>query len=407
MQYNKIQFICDEIQLEIQVSMVDETAWLSKEQIGILFERDRSVISRHINKIFKDGELDKSTSVQFLHTSQGKTKPANRPPEYYNIDVILAVGYRLKSNKGRRLKEFVENYLKDKKTNKNEDVIIYNNGEINLSVSVSPNEETVWMNQTQMSLLFETTQQNISEHIKNIISDGELDDSVHKESLYTAQDGKTYSVLLYNLDLILAVGYRVKSKRAIQFRQWASNILKQYLLKGYALNSNRVTISQDNFVKLENELLRLKNEMNEIKEKMFVEPIKERLFFDGQYFDAYEFMVSLVAKASEQILIIDPFLDLKGLCIFKKVSRKIQIIACLSNRAKLTKAEITLFNKQYANLKTIRKDNIHDRFLILDNKECYSLGTSLNYMGNKVFDIHKIEDKDIIDAITLKASKTI
>ena len=123
---------------------------------------------------------------------------------------------------------------------KNYDLIKFKDGDIELDVNVSPNEETVWLTQKQMALLFDVSIDNISLHIKNILIEEELDCSVVEESSITANDGKKYKTKLYNLDMIISVGYRVKSKRGILFRRWANSVLKQYILQGYAVNQKRI-----------------------------------------------------------------------------------------------------------------------------------------------------------------------
>ena len=110
------------------------------------------------------------------------------------------------------------------------ELIKFEDGDFSLDVNVSPEEETVWLTQKDMALLFNVSIDNISLHIKNIINEGELDQSVFEESSITASDGKKYKTKIYNLDMIISVGYRVKSRRGIIFRKWANSILKQYLL---------------------------------------------------------------------------------------------------------------------------------------------------------------------------------
>ena len=121
--------------------------------------------------------------------------------------------------------------------NDKNEIILYQPDET-VKLEVRMSEETVWLTQQQMTILFETSKQNISLHINNIFKERELDkDSVVKEYLTTAADGKNYRTRIYNLDVIISVGYRVKSKRGTQFRIWANSILKDYLLRGYALNN--------------------------------------------------------------------------------------------------------------------------------------------------------------------------
>ncbi|MBQ2892486.1 MAG: virulence RhuM family protein, partial [Bacilli bacterium] len=135
----------------------------------------------------------------------------------------------------------------------NYDIVKFIDGEFELEVSVSPEGNTVWLTQRQMASLLMVSVDNISLHIKNILKEKELDNSVIEESSITSIDGKKYKTKLYNLDMIISVGYRVKSKRGIMFRQWANKILKEYLLKGYVINENRVIVSNDNYIELKNQ----------------------------------------------------------------------------------------------------------------------------------------------------------
>lgn len=202
MNYEIIKFENDNVELEINVSLEEETAWLSKEQMAALFDRDRSVISRHIKNIFTKGELDEESNVHFLHIAI-----SDKPIPFYSLDVVINVGRRVRSNKGLLLKTFVDEYfLKNDSLTSN--IIIYNNGNLNLAVNIAPEQETVWLNQRQIAELYETTRPNVAMHIKNILDDGELGGSVSKDFLHTAPDGKTYHTMFYNLDVILAIGFR-------------------------------------------------------------------------------------------------------------------------------------------------------------------------------------------------------
>lgn len=129
------------------------------------------------------------------------------------------------------------------------EILVFKDNGLELEVNVSPREETVWLSQKQMSELFNTTVSNVNLHIMNIFRTGELDEnSVFKESLITAADGKRYKTKLYNLDVIISVGYRVNSKRGIAFRKWSSNILKEYMLKGYSVDKVRLTSNNLNYI---------------------------------------------------------------------------------------------------------------------------------------------------------------
>ena len=161
-------------------------------------------------------------------------------------------------------------------------------------------DDTVWLTQAQMAELFLTTKQNVSLHINNIFKEEELAEiSVVKESLTTATDGKRYKTKHYNLDVIISVGYRVKSLRGTRFRQWANGILKNYLLNGYSINERMERIEQ-------------RVSITEQKIDFFVRtslPPVEGIFYDGQIFDAYRFVNDLIRKAKQAVVLIDNYVD--------------------------------------------------------------------------------------------------
>ena len=136
------------------------------------------------------------------------------------------------------------------------EIVKFNDEGIELDVNVDTSEETIWLTKEQMAKLFNRDRSVISKHISNIYKEGELDEnSTCAKNAHMGTLGvQEYNVLLYNLDVIISVGYRVKSKRGIIFRKWASSVLKEYLLKGYVINENRVTVSNENYIELRNEV---------------------------------------------------------------------------------------------------------------------------------------------------------
>ena len=193
---------------------------------------------------------------------------------------------------------------------KENEIIIYQPDE-NLALDVRVEGETVWLTQAQMVELFLTSKQNISLHINNIFKEGELDsESVVKDYLTTATDGKKYRTKYYNLDVIISVGYRVKSLRGTQFRQWANKVLKEYLLRGYALNQRLMQLED----RIDRHFSEYDRHLSELDEKVdffvrsSIQP-KEGIFFDGQIFDAYAFIAGLIRKAKKRIVVIDSYVD--------------------------------------------------------------------------------------------------
>ena len=392
-----IKFTDGDISLDVRVSVEDGTIWLSANEMAILFNVAVTTIRRIIKSTYNVDDTTKSaiSAKNASFASMVVRSSKKKPLVLYGFNVIKTVGMRFNEDIVKKLESFVNESFGMKE---NHNIIIYNNGSLSLDVTISPKEETVWLTQVQISLLFETTVSNISMHIKNILNDNELDsDSVIKDFLSTAQDNKQYLVRQYNLDMILAIGYRIKGKRAIEFRKWVSNVLKEYMIKGYAINENRAIVTADNFIRLENEIYSLKNKIeNIVKENTY---IKEKIVFKGEVFDAYELISSIVSKANNKIIIIDPYFDYQSLIFLKKVSPKVDRIIYKSRYSTLSIEEINKFIVQYGKITVVDNNDFHDRFIIIDDKECYSIGSSLNYAGTKTFGIIKIETKELVEAI--------
>lgn len=392
-----IKFTDGDISLDVRVSVEDGTIWLSANEMATLFNVAVTTIRRIIKSTYNVDDITKSaiSAKNASFASMVVRSSKKKPLILYGFNVIKTVGMRFNKDIVEKLESFVNESFGIKE---NHNIIIYNNGSLSLDVTISPKEETVWLTQVQISLLFETTVSNISMHIKNILSDKELDpDSVIKEFLNTAQDNKQYLVRQYNLDMILAIGYRIKGKRAIEFRKWVSNVLKEYMIKGYAINENRAIVTADNFLRLENEIYSLKNKIeNIVKDNSY---IKEKIVFKGEVFDAYELISSIVSKANNKIIIIDPYFDYQCLIFLKKVSPKVDRIIYKSHYSTLSIKEINKFIIQYGKITVIDNNDFHDRFIIIDDKECYSIGSSLNYAGTKTFGIIKIETKELVESI--------
>ena len=407
-QFKTIAFKDGSTSLDVRVSVEDGTIWLSAKEMAKLFNIGVSTVRRYIvltHSNNNDFDVEKKPKMNFSCTYLTNSKPLT----LYNEDVILGLANKYKYNKIDLLNTFINNQKKQKENGSNNRInnqcIIYDNGEIKIDVNVSPEEETVWLTQAQIALLFDTTQQNVSLHIKNIIEEGELfDDSVHKDYLYTASDGKQYLTSIYNLDLILAVGYRVKGQRAIEFRKWATNVLKQYLINGYAINDPRVSTYNDIILNIEKETIRLRHDVDLLEQKLDFGIIEAKVFYAGQTFDAYEYLCSIVRKATKNIRIIDPFIDDKVLVILTK-TQNVERFIYTTNPGPMRRKDIRSFKTQYGHLEIKYIKKFHDRFIIIDDAECYSIGTSINGVGLKTFAIIQLKNEYIIHNLIDLVSK--
>ena len=190
------------------------------------------------------------------------------------------------------------------------EIVKFVDGELELEVNVSPKDETVWLTQKQMAYLFDVSVDNISLHIKNMLKEKELDYSVVEESSINGNDGKKYKTKIYNLEMIMSVGYRIKSKRGIVFRRWANKILKEYLLKGYVINENRITVSNENYIELRNEVSSINNRILKIEDKVFDKEYSlNKILYNEQFYDAYTLIQQIFENAKDEIIIIDNYID--------------------------------------------------------------------------------------------------
>ena len=271
---------------------------------------------------------------------------------------------------------------------KNE-IILYHSNELAEHIEVRIEEETVWLTQQQIAALFNQTKQNISLHINNCFKENELESiSVVKDSLTTAKDGKAYKTKYYNLDVIISIGYRVKSKQGTQFRIWANKILKDYLLKGYAIN-NRMNRLEDN-------VETIANKINQIELQINTHLIPTQgVFFDGQVFDAYTLTSKIIKTAKQSIVLIDNYIDETSLTHLAKKKKEVQVFLLTKTISKALALDVKKANEQYGhfNIKTFAQS--HDRFLIIDNKDVYHLGASLKDLGKKWFAFSKMDKHSV------------
>lgn len=270
--------------------------------------------------------------------------------------------------------------------NQHQNEIIIYQPDSTLSLDVRVENETVWLTQAQMTDLFQTTRNNITMHIRNIFKEGELEeDSVCKESLLTATDGKRYKTKYYNLDVIISVGYRVKSLRGTHFRQWANKVLKEYLLKGYSINQRFVYLEN----RIDRKLLEHDRRLDELTDRVdfFVKtsiPPREGVFFDGQIFDAYSLVNDLIRSAKSRIVLIDNYADDSVLKQLDKRCDGVKATLYSPPSNKTIIQDIKRHNAQYPAIMLKTYHKAHDRFLIVDD-EVFHIGASLKDLGKKLF----------------------
>lgn len=253
------------------------------------------------------------------------------------------------------------------------EIILYQpDGTLKLEVRLE--DETVWLNRQQLSNLFDRDIKTIGKHIGNALKEELSGMSVVAKFATTAADGKTYQVEYYNLDMILSIGYRVKSRRGVEFRQWANQVLKDYLLKGYSINRR---IEQ-----LEKTVAR-HDERIEFFVRTSLPPV-EGIFFEGQIFDAYAFASDLVKSARQRIVLIDNYVDESTLMLLSKRKPEIEATIFTARISQALQLDIQRYNAEYPPITVNEYRQSHDRFLIID-ADVYHIGASLKDLGKKWF----------------------
>lgn len=275
------------------------------------------------------------------------------------------------------------------------EIVMYQPDET-IRLEVRMEDETVWLNLNQLVTLFQSSKSNISEHIKNIYEQKELNMSATVRKFRTVQQEGNRSVVrtlaYYNLDAIISIGFRVNTAKGIEFRQWANSVLRNYLLKGYAINQRLVNLENSIDNRFESQNARIN--AIETKVDFFVRsslPPVEGIFFDGQIFDAYHFVADLIRKATRSIVLIDNYVDDSVLAILDKRQSGVSATIYTQKISQQLQLDISKHNAQYPPVKVELFNKAHDRFLLIDD-EVYHIGASIKDLGKKWFAFTLMKD---------------
>lgn len=243
--------------------------------------------------------------------------------------------------------------------------------------------------------MFSKSKSTINEHIKNILNcELRASEVTRKFGKSELSSIKTKPIFYYNLDLILAVGYRVNSKKGIMFRKWANQVLKEYLLKGFVINENRVTVSNENYIELKNEVASINNRLLKIEDKVLDKDYRvNKIFFNGEFYDSYALIQQIFESATFEIIIIDNYVDRSILDRLVVKEKNVNVVIYTNQSGcKLIKSDISKFISQYGKLDIKYTNNIHDRYIIIDSVKLYHVGHSLKDLGKKIFSISELEN---------------
>ena len=280
-------------------------------------------------------------------------------------------------------------------------VVVYQPDET-VRLDVRLEENTVWLTQGQMTELFQRDRTVITRHINNVFAEGELDEKSNVHFLHIPISDKPIKV--YSLNVIISVGYRVKSLRGTQFRIWATNVLREYLLRGYAF-SLRLNQLED---RVDRRISKTEADVAELKDKVdfFVQtqtPPLKGVFYNGQLWDARALVLKLIASAKRSLILIDNWATSEVLDLFAKKRKGVKVTVFTSKHYdnkhvphhKISPAAIATFNAQYPKLAVRYNELFHDLFLIIDDRELYLIGASLKDLDGKCFGFTKMDFREI------------
>ncbi len=317
--YQLIKFEDGDFSLDVYQLDADKTIWLSTNQMAKLFDKTSRTIINHIKRLplLYDQRSSNALFLEEQRKSNGnsngnenvlyfRVEGVDQKVATYSIEVVEYIGKRIRSNRLDAFLKWVSglNYntnISAINSEKTYELVKFQDGDFSLDVSVSPDEDTVWLTQEDIALLFDVDRSRITRHISNIFEEFELDEKSNVRKTHFPFSDKMVNI--YNLDVIMAVGYRVKSKRGILFRRWATLVLKEYLLKGHAINEERCLSCASNILSLQNKVESIETKINKVEEVVYSNNTKA--IHRGEIVDAYTFFRKLFFLAKNEITITD------------------------------------------------------------------------------------------------------
>ena len=372
-----------------------------KNNINLFTENNRFILTKDELDLIIENNFctanDKKCTANTDFVTANSTAKRRTFPYAFTIDGIKILSKILKPktdiirNNIQFLNEFLNKNVFSNENKKwpseakNCELVRFEDGEFSLDVNVSPYEETIWLTINQLADLYETTKNNIIMHIDNIYDENELDkNSTGKDFLTVQIEGghKVKRVLkYYNFDMLISIGYRVKSKRGYEFRKWATNILKKYMFSGSVFNEKRCLDCQSNIISLNKKYDEMNDRLNSFEK--VIDPGNEKIFFEGEIIEAYSFLRKIFFLAKKELIIIDNYADKFLLTLLEDIKVKIIIITSMNSY---------IDDKNTSNnIKIIKTNSLHGRYIIADDF-IYLIDNSINSIGKKGIYVARVYD---------------
>ena len=389
-------FIDGDLSMDVYVSIEQRNVYMKQTEIAKLLNVNQGTISRTINKI---NETQMGQVAEFQHFC---IRSGRHNVNYYGLKIIKEIGAKYNQDIVKKLEDWLEQIIVENTqevVDDNFEIVRYNQDNLDMLVRYDKENNLPWMTQKEISMLYGTDVSTISRHINDILQDDELqNNSVVANYAITGMDGKTYNTKLYHYDMILAIGYRTRTAKAISFRNWATSIIKKYIkdvIPKESSNINYLVETNSHIVKTidnhSDRLDKLEKAVESLKPKYMV-------YYRNQSFGAYLFLSAVIATACKEIFIIDPYADRFTLSILDVVGDNIKIFIVLDKPEHIDEEQQEIFSRAHLNTNiTLMKNNDeHDRFIFIDRQYGFEIGQSINTLGYYEVNINKINDKQFI-----------
>ena len=400
----KHTFIDGDFSMDINVSEEERTIYMSQKEMVKIFEISQGTISKFIKEIYQSQMGQYSSDMQIVNMIfQDRTS-------FYSLEIIKEIGQKYNPERLEKLENWLDDLLSDNNLDIIDggyEIVRYNQDNFSIPVRIDRATNSMWMTQKEISDLFETTIQNVGQHISNIFEEKELEiNSVVKKNFITALDGKMYETSIYNIDMILSVGYRIKTSKARAFRLWSNEILKRNIDAhfDYAISNYRLANRDlDSFI-ADNQELRTRVAK---LEESFAELKPTTWFFNKDHaYNAYITLSIFVSFAHSEVFIIDPYLDRFTFSLLDQARDNISIILVGSNKSNYSDVELELLRRNKRKIEIIKDNDAHGRYVFVDRRYGYVLDQSPNSIFYYDFGITSIDDITAIKQIIHKYKNT-
>ena len=397
-------FIDGDFSMDIKVSEEERTVYMSQNKVAILLEISGGTVSKYIKKLANS----KWDSVSEMEQNSNKTFPSVSTE--LEFETIKEIGQKYNPERLEKLENWLDDLFPENDidiVDGDYEIVRYNQDNLNVPIRIERATNSMWMTQKEIADLFETTIQNVGQHISNIFEEKELENmSVVKKNFITASDGKTYETSIYNIDMILSIGYRIKTSKARAFRLWSNEILKRnidahfdYAINGYPLlNRDLASIVADN--------QDLRARVNKLEES-FAELKPTTWFFNKDHaYNAYITLSIFISFAHNEVFVIDPYLDRFTFSLLDQARSDVNIVLVGSSKGNFSNEELELLERGNRKIEVIKDNDVHGRYIFVDRRYGYMLDQSPNSISYYDFGITSVDDITVIKQIIHKYKNT-